>query len=112
MREEGSIAITRKAVRQALKAWPDSHALGGLPLAALGSVQQQREQAGHADTAAGRGIALRHLLQTAVFTLNPAPEPLSTLNQASTKEVRKALHGKSLQLSEDNREWNHSSAKQ
>ncbi|MCB0032420.1 MAG: tetratricopeptide repeat protein, partial [Anaerolineales bacterium] len=63
--------ITRKTIRQALKAWPNSAALGGLPLANARSVARQRAQAGYEDNPAGRGIALRHLLQKAIEQLKP-----------------------------------------
>lgn len=63
--------ITRKFIRQALKAWPNSAELGALPLAGAHSVARQREQAGHMDNPVGRGIALRHLLQKAVEQLKP-----------------------------------------
>ena len=66
--------FTRKRIREALKAWHNSPQLGQHPLASLPAVGVRRQQEQYADTAAGRGIALRHLLREAIQQLKPAGE--------------------------------------
>ncbi|MBK8430969.1 MAG: tetratricopeptide repeat protein [Chloroflexi bacterium] len=64
--------FSRKQLREALKAWHSSPKLGQHPLAELPVVHVRRQQGGYADTAAGRGIALRQLLQEAIEQIKPA----------------------------------------
>lgn len=66
--------FNRKSIRNALKAWPSSQALGAHPLAALQVVDERRREAHHAATQAGRGVALRQVLQEVVGRLKPASE--------------------------------------
>jgi tetratricopeptide (TPR) repeat protein len=66
-----SSEITREAIRRALRAWDSSRELGGQPLAGLRLVAAQRQSAGYSDTAAGWGLALRDVLQSAVQALRP-----------------------------------------
>jgi tetratricopeptide (TPR) repeat protein len=66
-----SPAITREAIRRALRAWDSSRELGQQSLAGLWVVARQRQSAGYSDTAAGWGLALRDVLQSAVQALRP-----------------------------------------
>lgn len=64
----------RKSIRNALKAWHNSQELGQHPLANLQLVAQRHQQEAlrPADTPAGRGIVLRHVLREAVNWLRPS----------------------------------------
>lgn len=65
--------FNRKSLRKALKAWHRTAILGKHPLAGLTIVAQRRTSEGrsYADTPAGRGVALRHLLYDAIDKLKP-----------------------------------------
>ncbi len=73
------VPITRQQIRQALKKWHAAAELGQLPLAQLALTTAVRQQQKYADTPAGRGLALRHLLRDQIAALQPsqpaAPDP-------------------------------------
>ncbi|MDJ0753356.1 MAG: tetratricopeptide repeat protein [Ardenticatenaceae bacterium] len=64
----------RQTIRSALKGWSNLAKLGDHPLTGLRLVANRRTAAGHADTASGRGIALRAVLQEAINRLRPEGE--------------------------------------
>ena len=65
----------RKSIRSALKLWADSQALGQHPLAQLRATAR-RQAALFANTPAGRGIALRQILQELIEGIRPfSPQP-------------------------------------
>lgn len=66
--------FNRKSLRKALKSWHRTAALGKHPLASLSIVAQRRTSEGrsYADSPAGRGVALRHLLHDAIDKLKPS----------------------------------------
>lgn len=67
-----------KAIRQVFKDWTSLKALGCHPLANLNIVKERHRVAGYTQTPAGRGLALREVLQTALENLKPdagPPEP-------------------------------------
>lgn len=66
-----SASITRQHIRQALKRWHQAPALGQLPLAELQCTTAVRQQHQYADSPAGRGVALRRLLQDQLDALKP-----------------------------------------
>jgi tetratricopeptide (TPR) repeat protein len=68
--------LNEKALRRAFRDWDLLKALGKHPLADLGIVQARHRQAGYTQTAAGRGLALREVLQSALETLKPTDGPL------------------------------------
>jgi tetratricopeptide (TPR) repeat protein len=65
--------FSRKALRQALRAWENSVQLGALPLASTQGADRRRRVAGYRDTPAGRGLAARDLVRCALDSLRPAP---------------------------------------
>jgi tetratricopeptide (TPR) repeat protein len=76
--EQPSGRVTRETLRQALKGWDSSKRLGTHPLAGTTLVKAQLTSAGYADTDAGRGLALRTVLQAAMDALKPgsgSPDP-------------------------------------
>jgi tetratricopeptide (TPR) repeat protein len=67
--------LHEKALRRAFRDWDQLKALGKLPLAELGIVRARHQQAGYTDTAAGHGLALREVLQSALEALKPQAGP-------------------------------------
>lgn len=67
--------VTREILRKALKGWDSSRRLGTHPLVNTRLVKAQLKNAGYADTDAGRGLALRTVLQAAVDALKPGSGP-------------------------------------
>ena len=61
--------LSRRSVRQALRAWDSSPRLGQHPLATLEMVEVRRQAAGYRATPVGRGVALRDLLRTGIEAL-------------------------------------------
>ncbi|MFN8483645.1 MAG: kelch repeat-containing protein [Anaerolineae bacterium] len=68
--------INRKSVRIALQAWKRADTLGQQPLAGLCIVEKRRIAANYADTAIGRGTALRDVLREAIDSLRPDRGPV------------------------------------
>ncbi|MFN2148429.1 MAG: NB-ARC domain-containing protein, partial [Anaerolineales bacterium] len=65
-----------KRLRAALKAWDDAPALGEHELCSWRIAASRRRASGYEDTPAGRGLALRELLEAAIHELRPeAGEP-------------------------------------
>jgi len=67
--------LNEKALRRAFRDWDLLKALGKHPLADLGIVRARHQQAGYTQTAAGRGLALREVLQSALEALKPNDGP-------------------------------------
>jgi hypothetical protein len=65
--------FSRKALRQALRAWDRSAELGILPLASTAAAEVQRLGGGYRETETGRGLALRDLLRQGLESLRPRP---------------------------------------
>ncbi|MFO7540684.1 MAG: NB-ARC domain-containing protein [Chloroflexota bacterium] len=72
MAGKGTPPVNRKSVRQVLKAWHRAAVLGDHPLAQLRVVASQRQESGYANSASGRGTALRHVLREALSKIKPA----------------------------------------
>jgi hypothetical protein len=70
-------ALNEKTIRQLLRNWHSLTTLGEHPLAHWGIVEAQRQAIGHSPTAAGRGLALREVLQAALENLKPDDGPPS-----------------------------------
>ena len=71
-------ALSEKAIRQLFRDWTSLKALAHHPLAHLDIVNKRHRVAGYTDTATGRGLALREVLQAALDSLKPnagPPEP-------------------------------------
>ncbi len=64
-------AFSRSGIRALLKLWHDSSRLGAHPLAQTAAVARLRANARHADSEAGRGVALRDLLRSCIDSLKP-----------------------------------------
>ena len=70
--------FSRKALRQALRAWDRSGELGALPLASTAAAEAGRLGGGYRETETGRGLALRDLLRQGLESLRPGsgePDP-------------------------------------
>lgn len=67
--------ITRKSIRDALRVWKRTDALGQHPLAASCLVEVRRIATGYPNTPLGRGTALRDVLREALNTLRPEGGP-------------------------------------
>jgi tetratricopeptide (TPR) repeat protein len=70
--------LSQKALRRAFKDWGSLKALGSHPLSSLEIVKARHQLAGYTQTPAGRGLALREVLQAALEALKPTdglPEP-------------------------------------
>lgn len=65
--------LTVKGLRAALKSWGDVRALGDRQLANWQIVEDLRLEAGYEDTPAGRGLAVRDLLEGTIEDLRPDP---------------------------------------
>ncbi len=65
-------AFGRSEIRALLKLWHDSSRLGAHVLAQTAVVARLRASAGHADSEAGRGVALRDLLRACIDSLKPS----------------------------------------
>ena len=65
--------FSRKALRQALRAWDRSGELGSFPLASTAAAEAQRLSGGYRETGTGRGLALRDLLRRGLELLRPEP---------------------------------------
>ncbi len=65
--------FSRKALRQALRAWDRSGELGILALASTSAAGAQRLSGGYRETDTGRGLALRDLLRLGLESLRPEP---------------------------------------
>jgi tetratricopeptide (TPR) repeat protein len=90
--------IMRETLRQALKSWDSSKRLGIHPLVDTTLVKVQLENAGYADTDAGRGLALRTVLQAAVDALKPgsgSPDPKGRSWRPYVILSEQYLHGRS-----------------
>jgi tetratricopeptide (TPR) repeat protein len=68
-------ALNNKTIRQLLRNWRSLTTLGAHPLAYWRTVEARRETADYSPTAAGRGLALREVLQAALETLKPDSGP-------------------------------------
>jgi tetratricopeptide (TPR) repeat protein len=68
-------ALNEKTIRQLLRDWNSLKTLGTRPLASWGIVEARHQAAGYSPTAAGRGLALREVLQAALETLKPDSGP-------------------------------------
>lgn len=66
--------ITSTHIRQILKRWHYAELLGQHELAALTVVARRQRDAGHADTAVGRGLALKAVLNEAIEALRPVSD--------------------------------------
>jgi hypothetical protein len=90
--------ITQEILRQAFKDWDSLRRLGSHPLVDLALVRSQLKRAGYANTDAGRGLALRTVLQDAVDALKPeddAPDPQERLWRPYLILTEQYLHGRS-----------------
>lgn len=67
------LGIDPACVRQALRDWSSLKCLGENPAAKTELVSQHQEKSGYSDTCAGRGLALREVLQEALAALQPEP---------------------------------------
>ncbi|MEW5958264.1 MAG: tetratricopeptide repeat protein [Chloroflexota bacterium] len=67
--------LSQKSIRQGFKDWNSLKALGCHPLANLAIVKARHQVAGYTQTTAGRGLALREVLQTVLDTLKPGDGP-------------------------------------
>ena len=76
------MALDRKTLRKALNNWDQSKLLGGSPLSRLVVVEVRRQQSGYGDTPAGRGIALREVIQAAIDELKPNKGDADPLDKA------------------------------
>jgi tetratricopeptide (TPR) repeat protein len=90
--------ITRETLRQALKGWDSSRRLGTHPLVDTTLVRARLKSAGYADTEAGRGLALRTVLQAGVDALRPgsgSPDPKERAWRPYVILSEQYLHGRS-----------------
>jgi tetratricopeptide (TPR) repeat protein len=90
--------ITQEALRQAFKNWDSLQQLGTHPLVDLALVRSQLKRAGYANTNAGRGLALRTVLQEAVDALKPEddmPDPQERSWRPYVILSEQYLHGRS-----------------
>ena len=71
MAEAEQTYLNKKILRRALRAWDSLNKLGTHPLIELGIVQTRVREAGYSDSTAGRGLALRDQLQSALDALKP-----------------------------------------
>lgn len=69
-----TIAVSREAIRRALRAWDSIQTLGAQPLADLNITQARRRAEGYSDAPAGRGLALQEVLRAAIESLKPAAD--------------------------------------
>jgi tetratricopeptide (TPR) repeat protein len=67
--------LDEKALRRAFKDWDSLKTLGEHSLVNLAIVQARHREAGYTDTPAGRGLAVREVLQAALDTLKPDSGP-------------------------------------
>jgi tetratricopeptide (TPR) repeat protein len=67
--------FTRNGVRALLKLWQSSSKLGAHALAQTARVDAQRADKGYADSATGRGVALRDVLRERIESFKPAGAP-------------------------------------
>lgn len=65
------LAIDPAHIRQALRDWASVKQLGENPAAKSEIVSMHQKQCGYSDTPAGRGLALREVIQEAVLSLQP-----------------------------------------
>ncbi len=92
------LRITQETLRQAFKNWDSLKQLGALPLVNLTLVQSQLKRAGYASTIAGRGLALRTVLEDAVDVLKPVddtPVPEDRAWRPYVILMEQFLHGRS-----------------
>lgn len=68
-------SLNEQGLRHVLKAWASLKGLGSQPLANLEIVKARHQVAGYTHSPAGRGLALREVLQAAVETLKPGAGP-------------------------------------
>jgi hypothetical protein len=90
--------VTQESLRQAFKNWDSLKRLGTLPLVDLPLIQSHLKRAGYANTSAGRGLALRTVLQDAVDALKPeddTPDPQVRLWRPYVILSEQYLHGRS-----------------
>jgi hypothetical protein len=90
--------ISQETLRQAFKNWDSLKWLGTHPLVDLALVRSQLKRAGYANTNAGRGLALRTVLQEAVEALKPeddAPDPQERLWRPYVILSEQYMHGRS-----------------
>ncbi len=66
-----NFTLDEVAIRRVLKDWDSLKALGEHPLADLAIVKARHRAAGYTNTSAGRGLALREILQAALDALKP-----------------------------------------
>lgn len=67
--------ITYQTIRQMFKDWDSLKALGQHPLSRLHVVEQRQQASGYTASPAGRGLALREVLTSALEQLKPANTP-------------------------------------
>jgi tetratricopeptide (TPR) repeat protein len=67
--------FTRNGVRALLKLWQSSSKLGAHPLAQTSTVNALRAERGYADSATGRGVALRDVLRARIDAFKPPGAP-------------------------------------
>ncbi len=87
----------QKALRRAFKDWDSLKALGEHPLVNLAIVRARRREAGYTDTPAGRGLAVREILQAALDTLRPGDGPPDPQQKSWRRYVimeEQFLHGR------------------
>ncbi len=76
--EQTEKILTAKSIRNAFKDWHSVQSLGLHPLTSLHLVELQQRVQGYMETPAGRGLALRRVLQDALYALRPderEPDP-------------------------------------